>query len=94
MEVKLGTHMYSIVSRTTTNKNSYALFLELFLHSSNLLMVARMELKRPPTESNDFLGGLPPFMCSLIIAHAYKNERRPVNKKSYGLKKGEHIGMV
>ena len=94
MEVKLGTHMYSIVSMTTTNKNTYALFLELLLHSSNLLMVARMELKRPPTESNDFLGGLPPFMCSIIIAHAYKNERRPVNKKSYGLKKGEHIGMV
>ena len=54
MEVKLGTHMYSIVSMTTTNKNPYALFLELLLHSSNLLMVARMELKRPPTESNDF----------------------------------------
>ena len=30
-------------------------------------------------------------MCSIIIAHAYKNERRLVNKKSYGLKKGEHI---
>ena len=57
-------------------------------------MVAHMEVKRPPTESNDFLGGLPPFMCSIIIAHAYKNERRLVNKKSYGLKKGEHIGMV
>ena len=28
------------------------------------------------------------------FAHAYKNERRLVNKKSYGLKKGEHIGMV
>ena len=92
MEVKLGTHMYSIVSMTTTNKNPYALFLELLLHSSNLLMVARMELKRPPTESNDFFRG--PFMCSIIIAHAYKNERRLVNKKSYGLKKGEHIGMV
>ena len=72
----------------------YALFLELILHSSNLLMVAHMDVKRPPTESNDFLGGLPPFMCSIIIAHAYKNERRLVNKKSYGLKKGEHIGMV
>ena len=84
MEVKLGTHMYSIVSMTTTNKNPYTLFLELLLHSSNLLMVARMELKRPPTESNDFL----------FIAHTYKNERRLVNKKSYGLKKGEHIGMV
>ena len=94
MEVKLGTHMYSIVSMTTTNKNPYALFLELLLHSSNILIVARMELKRPPTESNDFLGSLPPFMCSIIIAHAYKNERRPVNKKFYGLKKGEHIGMV
>ena len=94
MEVKLGTHMYSIVSMTTTNKNLYALFLELLLHSSNLLMVARMELKRSPTESNDFLGGLLPFMCSIIIAHAYKNERRLVNKKSYGLKKGEHMGMV
>ena len=35
-----------------------------------------------------------PFMCSIIIAHAYKNERRLVNKKSYGLKKGEHIGRV
>ena len=54
-------------------------------------MVARMKVKRPPTESNDFLGGLPPFMCSIIIARAYKNERRLVNKKSYGLKKGEHI---
>ena len=30
-------------------------------------------------------------MCSIIIAHAYKNERRLVNKKSYRLKKGEHI---
>ena len=67
-------------------------------------MVACMEVKRRPTESNDFLGGLPPFMCSIIIVHAYKNERRLVNKKSYGLKKGEHrdgikrkgdkIGMV
>ena len=105
MEVKLGTHMYSIVSMTTTNKNPYALFLELLLHSSNLLMVARMELKRPPTESNDFLGGLPPFMCSIIIAHAYKNERRPVNKKILRIKerrayrdgikrKGDKIGMV
>ena len=94
MEVKLRTHMYSIVSMTTTNKNPYALFLELLLHSTNLLMVAHMELKRPPTKANDFLGGLPPFMCSIIIAHAYKNERRLVNKKSYGLKKGEHIGMV
>ena len=42
-------------------------------------------------------------MCSIIIAHAYKNERRLVNKKSYGLKrayrdgikrKGDKIGMV
>ena len=31
-------------------------------------------------------------MCSIIIAHAYKNERRLLNKKSYGLKKGEHKG--
>ena len=30
-------------------------------------------------------------MCSIIIAHAYKNERRLVNKKSYGLKKGDGI---
>ena len=58
MEVKLGMHMYSM---TTTNKNLYALFLELLLHSSNLLMVARMELKRPPTESNDFFRGPAPF---------------------------------
>ena len=44
-------------------------------------------------------------MCSIIIAHAYKNERRLVNKKSYVFKKrrayrdcikrkGDKIGMV
>ena len=93
MEVKLGTHVYTIVSVTPPTK-TLRIFLELLLHSSNLLMVACMEVKRPQTESNDFFGGLPPFMCSIIIAHAYKNERRLVNKKSYGLKKGEHIGMV
>ena len=27
------------------------------------------------------------------MCEAYKNERRQVNQKSYGLKKGEHIGM-
>ena len=46
MEVELGTHVYSIVSMTTTNKNSLGHFsLELFLHTSNLLALARMEVK-------------------------------------------------
>ena len=27
------------------------------------------------------------------MCEAYKNERRQVNQKSYGLKKGKHIGI-
>ena len=46
MEVKLGAHVYYIVSMTTTTTNSLGHFsLKLLLHSSNLLTVARMEVK-------------------------------------------------
>ena len=46
MEVKLGAHVYYIVSMTTTTTNSLRhLSLKLLLHSSNLLTVERMEVK-------------------------------------------------
>ena len=46
MEVKLGAHVYYIVSMTTTITNSLRHFsLKLLLHSSNLLTVARVEVK-------------------------------------------------
>ena len=46
MEVKLGAHVYYIVSMTTTTTNSLRHFtLKLLLHSSNLLTIARMEMK-------------------------------------------------
>ena len=46
MEVKLGAHVYYIVSMTTTTTTSLRHFsLKLLLHSSNLLTVARMEVK-------------------------------------------------
>ena len=43
MEVKLGAHVYAIVSMTTTSLGHFSL--ELFLHTSNLLTLARMEVK-------------------------------------------------
>ena len=94
MDVKLGMHVYLIVSMTTTNKNSLRHFsLESLLYSSNSLTVARMEVK---------FGMHVYFIVSMttsmhgdeINAHVYFNEWRQVNQKSYGLKKGEHIGMV
>ncbi|CAI8041208.1 hypothetical protein GBAR_LOCUS22917, partial [Geodia barretti] len=46
MEVKLGAHVYYIVSMTTTTTNSLRHFsLKLLLHSSNSLTVPRMEMK-------------------------------------------------
>ena len=46
MEVKLSTHVYSIISMTTTNKNSLGqCSSKLLLHSSNLLSIAHMEVK-------------------------------------------------
>ena len=45
MEVKLGAHVYYIVSMMTTTTNSLRHFsLKLHLHSSNSLIVARMKL--------------------------------------------------
>ena len=46
MEVKLGAHVYYIVSMTITTTNSLRhLSLKILLHSSNLLTVALMEMK-------------------------------------------------
>ena len=46
MVVKLGAHVYYIVSMTTTTTNSLRHFsLKLLPHFSNLLTVARMEVK-------------------------------------------------
>ena len=46
MEVKLGAHVYYIVSTTTTTTNSLRHFsLKLLLHVSNSLMVRRIEMK-------------------------------------------------
>ncbi|CAI8046736.1 hypothetical protein GBAR_LOCUS25841, partial [Geodia barretti] len=46
MEVKLGAHVYYIVSMTTTTTNSLRYFcLKLLLHSSNLLTAAHLEMK-------------------------------------------------
>ena len=46
MEVKLGAHVYYIVSMTTTTTNSLRHFsLKLLLRSSHLLTVARMEVR-------------------------------------------------
>ena len=46
MEVKLGAHVYYIVSMTTTTTNSLRHFsLKLLLHFSNFPMVARIEVK-------------------------------------------------
>ena len=46
MEVKLGAHVYYIVSMTTSTTNSLRHFsLKLLLHSSNSLTVARMDVK-------------------------------------------------
>ena len=46
MEVKLGAHVYYIVSMTTTTTHTLRQFsLKLLLYSSNLLMAAHMEMK-------------------------------------------------
>ena len=45
-EVKLGAHVYYIVTMTTTTTNSISQFsLKLLVHSSNLLTVPRVEMK-------------------------------------------------
>ena len=50
MEMKLGTHVYYIISMTTSyclnnNKQPQALFFKLLLHSSNSQTIAGMEVK-------------------------------------------------
>ena len=50
MEVKLGVHVYYIVSMTTTSLRHFSL--KLLLHSSNSLKVARMEMKLGTRECN------------------------------------------
>ena len=61
MEVKLGAHVYYIVSMTTTTNSLRHLSSKIFLHSSNLLTLDPGDLK-----SRNFIG--PIFCLKLIIS--------------------------
>ena len=79
--MKLGTHVYAMVSMTTAPTNNNLRYIVIFLHSSNLLTVARMEVK---------LGVYVYLIVSMTTK--YKNEWRQVNKKILWITKRRAYG--